>query len=48
MYKKKSKHPQHMTDEEAVKHLFHRYVVKHVTKEVAPTVKKQSTTKKKV
>ena len=30
---KSFKHPRHMTTEEAVKHLFHAKVVKHVEKE---------------
>jgi hypothetical protein len=33
--KKKEKHPRDMTTEEAVKHLFHPKVVKHVKKHVA-------------
>jgi len=33
--KKKEKHPKDMTTEEAVKHLFHPKVVKHVKKHVA-------------
>ena len=28
--KKLKKHPMHMTDEEALKHLFHPKIVKHV------------------
>ena len=33
--KKKEKHPKDMTTEEAVKHLFHPKVVKHLKKRVA-------------
>jgi hypothetical protein len=46
MSKKSAKHPREMTTEEAVKHLFHPHVVKHATKEVSVTAKKQKTTKK--
>ena len=35
--KKKEKHPKDMTTDEAVKHLFHPKVVKHVKKHVAKT-----------
>ena len=38
----KKKHPMHMTDEEALKHIFHPEIVKAVRKHV----KEQSNTKK--
>ena len=41
---KKKKHPMHMTDDEALKHIFHPEIVKAVRKHV----KDQSKTKRKV
>jgi hypothetical protein len=32
---KKKKHPKHMTNDEAIRHLFHPKAVKHIKKHVA-------------
>jgi hypothetical protein len=43
----KKKHPREMTNDEAIKHLFHPKIVAHVKKEVAnadaPKVRKKAT-----
>jgi hypothetical protein len=46
---KKKKHPMHMTDEEALKHLFHKDIVKAVRRHVkeADTGPKPQVTRKK-
>ena len=38
---KKKKHPMHMTDEEALKHLFHPEIVKAVRKHVKGQTKQE-------
>ena len=44
----KKKHPMHMTDDEALKHLFHKDIVKAVRKHVeeSKTTRKPQVTKK--
>jgi len=46
-YTPKKKHPRDMTNDEAIKHLFHPKIVKHVKSEVAkantPKVRKKAT-----
>ena len=38
---KKKKHPMHMTDEEALKHLFHPEIVKAIRKHVKGQTKQE-------
>ena len=46
MPKKSKKHPSQMTDEEALKHLFHPEIVKAVRKHLKDQTKPRKNTKK--